>query len=94
MELNVERWEGPDTAGFQEELLDFHLAVTEGLLEAAREVKAIHTSAFALSRDPCRETITAILRSVGDGEKIISLDPNFHPAIVHACFFEGASWHY
>jgi fructokinase len=60
---------------------DCHLAVTEGLLEAAREVKAIHTSAFALSRDPCRETITAILRSVGDGEKIISLDPNFHPAI-------------
>jgi predicted dehydrogenase len=26
----VERWKGPDTAGFQEELLDFHRAVTEG----------------------------------------------------------------
>jgi predicted dehydrogenase len=26
----VDRWEGPDTGGFQEELLDFHRAVTEG----------------------------------------------------------------
>ena len=26
----VERWDGADTAGFQEELLDFHRAVTEG----------------------------------------------------------------
>lgn len=60
---------------------DCYLALTDGLLNAAREVKAIHTSAFALSRNPCRDTITAILRTLRNEEKIISLDPNYHPAI-------------
>ncbi|MFN2280250.1 MAG: carbohydrate kinase family protein [Anaerolineales bacterium] len=60
---------------------DCHLAVTDELLDAAGEVKAIHTSAFALSRNPCRETITAILQSLEDRDKILSLDPNFHPAV-------------
>jgi predicted dehydrogenase len=38
------RWEGPNTAGFQEELADFHLAVTEGkapdmtMLDAYRDL--------------------------------------------------------
>lgn len=60
---------------------DQHLMLTEALLDAARNADAIHTSAFALSRDPCRSTIRSILQSVAQSGKIISLDPNYHPAI-------------
>ena len=36
---------------------------TENLLNAASKSKFIHTSAFALSRDPCRSTILATLKA-------------------------------
>jgi sugar/nucleoside kinase (ribokinase family) len=57
------------------------LELTDGLLQAARRAKAIHTSAFGLSRDPSRSTIISILRDVHGAGKIISLDPNYHPGI-------------
>jgi sugar/nucleoside kinase (ribokinase family) len=57
------------------------LELTDGLLLAARGARAIHTSAFGLSRDPSRSTIISILRDVHDAGKIISLDPNYHPGI-------------
>jgi len=60
---------------------DQYLTPTESLLSAARDSKFIHTSAFALSRDPCRETIKDILKANQDQGKIISLDPNYHPGI-------------
>jgi sugar/nucleoside kinase (ribokinase family) len=60
---------------------DCQLRLTDDLLDAASQAKAIHTSAFALSREPCRTTITTLLQSVKDQSKIISLDPNYHPAI-------------
>jgi len=60
---------------------DCQLSLTDELQQAALEADAIHTSAFALSRDPCRATISAILQSVKDNQKIISIDPNYHPAI-------------
>lgn len=60
---------------------DCQLRLTDELLEAAGKAEAIHTSAFALSRDPCRSTISSILQSLKNHRKIISLDPNYHPAV-------------
>ncbi len=60
---------------------DQHLTLTDDLLTVANECKFIHTSAFALSRDPCRSTILAVLKANQDQEKIITLDPNYHPGI-------------
>ncbi len=60
---------------------DCQLSLTDQLVEAASEVQALHTSAFALSRAPCRDTISSLLKSARGNSKIISLDPNYHPAI-------------
>lgn len=60
---------------------DCQLSLSNELLEAAKRADAIHTSAFALSRDPCRSTIAAVLKFAEKSNKILSLDPNFHPAI-------------
>ncbi len=60
---------------------DQYLSLTDQLLAAAADSRFIHTSAFALSRDPCRSTILAVLEAYQDSEKIISLDPNYHPGI-------------
>lgn len=60
---------------------DCQLRLTDELQQAATEADAIHTSAFALSRDPSRTTISTILDSVKDDHKTISIDPNYHPAI-------------
>jgi len=60
---------------------DQYLSLSDNLLAAAQECKFIHTSAFALSRDPCRSTILAVLEANQNQGKIISLDPNYHPKI-------------
>ena len=60
---------------------DQNLTLTDDLLTAANHSKFIHTSAFALSRDPCRSTILAVLKDNQNKGKIISLDPNYHPGI-------------
>ena len=60
---------------------DQFLALTDDLLAAAEVSKFIHTSAFALSRDPCRSTILAVLEANHSQGKIISLDPNYHRRI-------------
>jgi fructokinase len=60
---------------------DQYLTLADDLLAAAKEHKFIHTSAFALSRDPCRTTILTILKDNQNQGKVISLDPNYHPGI-------------
>ena len=60
---------------------DRHLTLNAELKSAVLEVQAVHTSAFALSQDPSRSTILEILRIARKAEKLISLDPNYHPAI-------------
>ena len=60
---------------------DRHLTLTDQLLTAVDTCKAIHTSAFALSQDPCRSTILQILRIVREKGLLLSFDPNFHPSI-------------
>jgi fructokinase len=60
---------------------DQYLNSTAGLQSTAKECQFIHTSAFALSRNPCRNTILDILKANQGQGKIISLDPNYHPQI-------------
>ena len=51
------------------------------LLEAVSKTRIIHTSAFAISRDPARSTICEALKIAKDNDAWVSLDPNYHPAI-------------
>lgn len=60
---------------------DQNFTLTDELLIAAQNSRFIHTSAFALSRDPCRSTILAVLKANQNQGKVISLDPNYHPGI-------------
>ena len=60
---------------------DRHLNLNDDLVSAVSEVQAVHTSVFALSRDPCRSTVLSLLDSARKADKLISLDPNYHPAI-------------
>ena len=60
---------------------DAYLHSTQELLDAVTSSRIIHTSAFALSREPARTTIlNAIKRAKEKGAKI-SFDPNYHPDI-------------
>jgi fructokinase len=60
---------------------DSHLTFNDELVSAVDEVQAVHTSAFALSRDPCRTTVLDLIDQAKKAEKLISLDPNYHPGI-------------
>ena len=60
---------------------DQELIINDDLFKAAKESRAIHTSAFALSRDPSRSTILSILRANQSSGKLLSFDPNYHPNI-------------
>lgn len=54
---------------------------TSGLMDAVRQTRIVHTSAFALSRDPSRSTFMEVLQTAHENNVRISLDPNYHPAI-------------
>jgi sugar/nucleoside kinase (ribokinase family) len=60
---------------------DQALILTDDLSAAVDRSDAFHTSAFALSRDPCRSTILTLLRNFKKSNKLISLDTNYHPEI-------------
>lgn len=47
-------------------------------LQAAR---AVHTSAFALSREPCRSAVQEVLREAHAAGKLVSLDANYRPVV-------------
>jgi len=57
------------------------LTLTDPLISAVADSRAVHTSAFALSRDPCRSTIYHLLKVAHKADLLISLDPNYHPGI-------------
>jgi fructokinase len=48
---------------------------------AIRNCKIVHTSAFALSREPGRTTILSALRTAKENAIPVTFDPNFHPNI-------------
>jgi fructokinase len=60
---------------------DAYLHPAEGLHQAALNSHIIHTSAFALSREPARSTILGTLQAAHQSGCLISLDPNYHPHI-------------
>jgi sugar/nucleoside kinase (ribokinase family) len=60
---------------------DALLQAEEQLFEAAAHSKILHTSAFALSRDPSRSTILQAMQIARENNHRVSLDPNYHPRI-------------
>lgn len=60
---------------------DAHILPDERYLEAIKASRVVHTSAFALSRDPARSTILQALKVARQNGCMVSLDPNYHPHI-------------
>lgn len=60
---------------------DAYIQNTKPLLDAVRNCRIIHTSAFAMSKDPSRSTILNLLKDANEQNKLITLDPNYHPSI-------------
>lgn len=58
---------------------DAYLRSSTELLEAVVKSNIIHTSAFALSREPARTTIISALQAAKEHNITITLDPNYHP---------------
>lgn len=60
---------------------DTQLRYSEELEEAVRTCKIMHTSAFALSREPARSTILRLLAAAREAGTMVTLDPNYHPNV-------------
>ena len=60
---------------------DAHIQTISPLMDAVANSRIIHTSAFALSREPARNTILQALKIAHANKSWVSLDPNYHPAI-------------
>jgi fructokinase len=60
---------------------DSHIQPADEHLAAIKTSRAVHTSAFALSRDPARTTILQALEMARQNGCLVSLDPNYHPRI-------------
>ncbi len=60
---------------------DAHIYPEERYLDAIKVSRVVHTSAFALSRDPARSTILKALKVARQSGCMVSLDPNYHPCI-------------
>jgi fructokinase len=60
---------------------DYQLTPNEVSEEAVSRAKIIHTSTFALSREPSRSAVGKALRLAHELGKVVSLDPNYSPKI-------------
>ncbi|MDY6878148.1 MAG: carbohydrate kinase family protein [Chloroflexota bacterium] len=60
---------------------DAHILPERELLETIQASRVVHTSAFALSREPARSTILQSLEAAQQSGCLVSLDPNYHPYI-------------
>ena len=60
---------------------DAYLQKSKLLQDAVRNSRIIHTSAFGLSKDPSRSTVLDLLKDANGQNKLITLDPNYHPSI-------------
>lgn len=60
---------------------DSQLTPSEIPDEAIQRARVVHTSTFALSREPCRSAVGKALRLAHNLGKIVSLDPNYSPKI-------------
>ena len=77
---------------------DAHILSDERLLKMIKASRVVHTSAFALSREPARTTILQSLEEARQGGCLVSLDPNYHPRIwpdvadVESVLIEAYQW--
>jgi fructokinase len=60
---------------------DAMLQRADGINALVRSSKIVHTSAFALSREPARSTIISALQEAKRNQCLVTLDPNYHPKI-------------
>jgi sugar/nucleoside kinase (ribokinase family) len=60
---------------------DAHILLEDSHMEAIKASRVVHTSAFALSREPARSSILQSLKVARQGGCLVSLDPNYHPRI-------------
>ena len=60
---------------------DAHLSIREVSDELVERARAVHTSAFALSRDPQRLAVRRAMRLGARLGKVVSLDPNYDPRV-------------
>jgi len=49
--------------------------------EAIARTRLVHTTAFALSREPCRSAVLHAVRLARQQGKLVSFDPNYHPDV-------------
>lgn len=60
---------------------DAYIGSADEYLAAIKTSRVVHTSAFALSRNPARTTILHALKVARQHGCLVSLDPNYHPRI-------------
>ncbi|PEN14873.1 carbohydrate kinase [Longibacter salinarum] len=60
---------------------DMHLDISQVDAEVLRDARIVHTTAFALSREPARSTILSLFRIAKDGGAKRSIDVNYAPRI-------------
>ena len=60
---------------------DAHIQPNQALFDAVSETRILHTSAFALSKEPARTTILQAIKNAREYGALISLDPNYHPDV-------------
>jgi sugar/nucleoside kinase (ribokinase family) len=77
--VNARQTETPDFIIYRG--ADAHIVLEDKHLEAIKASRVVHTSAFALSRDPARSTILELLELAQQNDCLVSLDPNYHPRI-------------
>jgi sugar/nucleoside kinase (ribokinase family) len=64
---------------------DYLLAPAEISEEAISRARVVHSSAFALSREPCRSAVFEAFRKAREGGKIVSFDPNYSRRVWPDC---------
>jgi fructokinase len=69
----------PDFEAFRSS--DYQLTPAEVSEEAISRAKILHTSTFALSREPCRSAVSKALQRAYELGKIVSFDPNYSPRV-------------
>lgn len=69
----------PDFEAFRDG--DFQLTPDEIPEEAIARAKVVQTSTWPLSREPSRSAVVKALRLASEQRKVVSLDPNYSPAI-------------
>jgi hypothetical protein len=56
---------------------DYLLTPAEVSEEAVERARVVHSSAFALSLEPCRSAVVKAFRLASEGGKLVSFDPNY-----------------